>query len=80
MNFLKLAKKNREVSPESWEILYATKISNKIHKKYSRDAELSILRQRDEKPEEFAAYYAFAEQCKKEVKDEMGISDSGVKQ
>lgn len=39
-----------------------------IRKKYNVSAELAILRQRDEKPEEFAEYNAYAEQCKIEAK------------
>ena len=42
-------------------------INNKIRRKYSLSAELAILRQRDEKPEEFAVYNAYAEQCKAEA-------------
>lgn len=71
MRFLKLARKNREVYPESWEHLYETEIIRKIRKRYTVNQELAILRQRDTKPEEFAEYNAFVEQCKAEVKDEM---------
>lgn len=39
-----------------------------IRKRYSVGAELAILRQRDEKPTEFAEYNAYAEQCKTEAK------------
>lgn len=74
MRFLKLAKKNRESSPESWEKLYESEIIRKIRKRYTIDQELSILRQRVDKPEEFAAYNAYVEGCKKEVKKQMEIS------
>lgn len=74
MKFLKLAKENKKVNPKSWDALYERAIEKKIRSKYSLNAELSIQRQRDDKPEEFAAYYAFVEQCKLEVKEEMGIS------
>ena len=73
MRYLKLAKKNKEFSPEAWDNFYGSEISRRIRKKYSVDKELSLLRQRDEKPEEFAEYYAFAEKCKLEVKEEMGL-------
>ena len=53
--------------------LYSRIVSEKIRAKYSLDAELAILRQRDEKPEEFAEYNAYAEQCKAEAKAELGI-------
>ena len=69
---LKLARKNGEVNSRNWEKLQEVLISEKIRKVYSVNDELAILRQRDEKPEEFAAYNAYAEQCKAEAKAEMG--------
>ena len=71
MKHLTLAKKNKEVSAKSWETLYEKLIEKKIRAKYSVNAELAILRQRDTKPEEFAQYNAFVEQCKAEVKAEL---------
>jgi broad specificity phosphatase PhoE len=73
MKHLGLARKNREVNPESWEHLYETEIIRKIRKRYSVNQELAILRQRDTKTEEFAEYNAFVEKCKAEVKEELGI-------
>lgn len=69
---LKLAKKNRERSPGSWAQLYENKIIRKIRARYTVNQELAILRQRDTKPDEFEAYNAYVEQCKAEVKKEMG--------
>lgn len=76
MNALKLmlAKKNREVDPASWEELYESLIIRKIRKKYSVNQELAILRQRDTKAAEFAAYNEFVEMCKAEVKKELGLT------
>ena len=51
--------------------LYPDLVSEKIRKRYSINAELAILRQRDEKPDEFAEYNAYAEQCKIEAKKEL---------
>lgn len=70
---LKLAKKNREVNPASWDELYETLIIRKIRKRYSVNQELAILRQRDTKPLEFAEYDAYVERCKAEVKEELGL-------
>lgn len=53
--------------------LYAQRVSDLISEKYSISAELSIHRQRDTKPEEFAEYNAFAESCKVKAKEELGI-------
>lgn len=73
MNFLRLAKKNRERNPESWVQLYENMVVRKIRAKYTLDQELAILRQRDAKPAEFEAYNAFVERCKEEVKKELDL-------
>ena len=73
MRFLKLARKNKEVDAESWERLYETEIIRRIRKRYTVNEELAILRQRDTKPEEFAEYNSYVEQCKAEVKQELDI-------
>lgn len=73
MKYLKLARKNKEVEPQSWERLYESEIVRRIRKRYTVNQELAILRQRDTKPEEFAEYNAYVEQCKTEVKQELGI-------
>lgn len=43
---------------------YETLIEALIRQNYSVSDELAIMRQRDEKPEEFAVYNAYAEECK----------------
>ena len=61
-------------SPKKVELLeriYETKVSALIRKKYSLNAELAILRQRDSKPEEYEEYNNYAEQCKTLAKQEM---------
>lgn len=73
MKHVRLAKKIREQSPEAWDKLYEREIIERIRARYTVNQELAILRQRDTKPEEFAEYNAFAEQCKAEVKKEMGV-------
>lgn len=70
---LRLAKKNREVNPASWDELYENLIIRKIRKRYSVNQELAILRQRDTKPVEFAEYDAYVERCKAEVKEELRL-------
>lgn len=71
MKFLKLALKNKEVDQASFDELYENMIIRKIREKYTMNQELAILRQRDSKPDEFAAYNAFVEQCKNETKKEL---------
>jgi hypothetical protein len=48
--------------------LYAQVVSDMIRERYSVNTELAILRQRDTKPAEFAAYNEYAEACKAEAK------------
>ena len=48
---------------------YENKIVALIRKKYNVNQELAILRQRDAKPEEFAEYNKYVEQCKEQVKN-----------
>ena len=48
---------------------YKQKVSCLIREKYSIDDEIAILRQRDTKPEEFAEYNKFCEDCKTLVKN-----------
>lgn len=43
---------------------YESLIEALIRQRYSVSDELAIMRQRDEKPEEFAAYNTYAEECK----------------
>ena len=74
MKLLKLAIKNKEVEPKSWEELYEYLIISKIRTKYTLNQELAILRQRDVKSEEFAEYNSFVEKCKAEAKTELDIS------
>lgn len=42
-------------------------IAGLIHTRYSVDAEISILRQKESKPQEFEAYNTYAEECKVRV-------------
>ena len=50
---------------------YSEEVNNEIRKRYSVSQEFAILRQKDEKPEEYAEYYAYCEECKKNVKHSM---------
>lgn len=53
------------------EAAYKAAVERLIRERYSVADELGILRQRDTKPEEYAEYYAYAEQCKEEAKTEV---------
>ena len=41
-----------------------------IDSRYSIDAQIAILRQKDEKPEDYAEFFAFAEEVKRKVTEE----------
>ena len=48
----------------------------KVRERYTLDEELAILRQRDTKPEEFAEYNEYVEQCKADVDEEIAAADN----
>lgn len=50
---------------------YQKDVEDRIRQKYSVSEELAILRQRDTKQDEFAEYFAYCEDCKKEAKAEV---------
>ena len=52
---------------------YENRVVELLRKKYSINQELAILRQRDNKQEEYAAYNAYAEECKSTAKAEIEI-------
>ena len=57
--------------PKYTDAEYSERVNALIRERYSDSEELSILRQRDEKPSQFAEYFAFCEQCKKRAKAEL---------
>lgn len=60
---LRLAKKNGTLNKA-----YGDMVNAMIRSRYTDSEELAFIRQKDEKPDEFASYYAFVEECKKAVK------------
>ena len=50
------------------EAKYKQTVEMLIRERYSLSDEFAILRQRDDKPEEFAEYYAYVEECKARAK------------
>jgi head-tail adaptor len=58
---------------EYWaNIPYDEAVNAKIRERYTESQEFAILRQRDEKPTEYAEYYAYCEECKAFVKAKKG--------
>ena len=61
-----------ELEKHHWQTVdYSTAVENEISKKYTIGQELAIQRQKDEKPEEYAEYFTYCEQCKARVKEQM---------
>lgn len=60
---------NAEIEQETKRVI-GEEVNELIRERYSLSEELSILRQRDEKPEKYKEYYAFCEECKKQVKEQ----------
>lgn len=62
------------VEQEYWaNISYDDAVNAEIRKRYSESAEFAILRQKDDKPTEYAEYYAYCEECKALVKSKKGV-------
>ena len=70
---LEMLPKEEEQEVEQPTISYEELVDSKIRARYTVSQEFAILRQRDTKPEEFAEYNAYCEQCKAEAKAELGI-------
>lgn len=47
---------------------YPSKVVELIRQKYSINDEISILRQRDEKPSEYQEYFEYCEECKSKAR------------
>jgi hypothetical protein len=65
-----MQKQSEEAERQYWQsIPYEEAVNTEIRKRYSESQEFAILRQKDEKPEEYAEYYDYCEQCKNYVKE-----------
>ena len=70
-NFITLTDEQIEVQKQAE---YKSMVDHLVRKKYSISDEFSIQRQRFEKPEEFAEYNAYVEECKALAKSEMDFT------
>ena len=62
----------REETEQMWDkdfVPYEEAVNSKIRERYTESQEFAILRQKDEKPDEFEAYYEYCEQCKNSAKE-----------
>jgi hypothetical protein len=62
-----------EDKPKVLQYTYSQLVEIKIRQRYTVSDELAILRQRDTKPQEFAEYNDYCEQCKVEARKELNI-------
>lgn len=53
---------------------YDSAVDSKIRERYTISQEFAVLRQKDEKPDEYAAYFAYCEECKVFVKEMKGLT------
>lgn len=64
----KFEKESQNRENQEQVLSYDEMVNLKIRQRYTESQEFAILRQRDEKPDEFAEYYAYCEECKESVK------------
>lgn len=57
--------------PAPYQPTYEERVVELIRLRYDINSELAILRQRDSKPEEFAEYNEYCEECKIQAKEEV---------
>lgn len=55
--------------------VYEEKVVEKIREKYNVNQEIAVIRQQVSKPEEFAEYSAYVDNCKAEVKQKLFQED-----
>lgn len=68
-----------EVERRYWQnVPYDEAVNAEIRKGYSDSQEFAILRQKEEKPEEYEVYYTFCENCKALVKEQKSKYETGV--
>ena len=61
-----------ETDRQYWSTVdYDEAVNAEIRKRYTESQEFSILRQRDEKPDEYSRYFDYCEKCKAYVKQKM---------
>ncbi len=66
-----------EAEKQYWQSVdYGEAINFEIRKKYTQSQEFAILRQKEEKPDEYAEYFAYCESCKAYVKEQKAKCES----
>lgn len=64
--------KEQSVEPVNQIMPYEELVVQLIREKYTLDDELAIQRQKETKPDEWEAYFAYCEECKAKAKEKVG--------
>lgn len=70
---LELLNANKEKHPETYDAVYDRCVEDEVEKRYTVKKELSVQRQKERKPTEYAKYDAYVEECKRKVKVAFGM-------
>lgn len=62
----------RALNPDG-KLTYEQQVVALIRERYDQEAENALNRQRESKPEEFAEYFNYCEDCKEKVKKQLGM-------
>lgn len=69
----------KQIEAEYWiNIDYKKAVNSKIRERYDESEEFAILRQKDEKPDEYKAYFDYCEECKAFIKAKKAEYGGGV--
>lgn len=69
-----MEEKEELLQKEYWaNVDYDEAVNNEIRKRYTESQEFAILRQKDEKPQEYQEYYNYCEECKAYVKSKKEV-------
>ena len=69
--YIELTQEELDQMWDEEDLSYDEAVNQKIRQRYTESQEFAILRQRDEKPDEFAEYYAYCEECKEAAKENL---------
>ena len=73
---IKMQFEQEEAEKEHFQSMsYGELVNLFIRERYSLSEEFAILRQKDEKPEEYQAYYDYCEECKVRAKRILGMKE-----
>lgn len=70
---MEIKRAQEQFEREYWNQPYDDLVNAEIRKRYSASQEFAIIRQQLKKPEEFATYDAYCEECKTLIKTKKGM-------